>query len=67
MKVLSERSRGKGQEPTKFRKLYAELEDMKIVLPKELKFFDEGRSKKTLSANEVASVQKSRESIQNSN
>lgn len=41
---------------------------MKIVLPKELKFFDEGMmgyTKKTSSGNEVGSFHKSRDEISN--
>jgi hypothetical protein len=38
---------------------------MKIVLPKEMKFFELSKSNKTQSVNEVGQVQKSRDSIQN--
>jgi hypothetical protein len=63
--MMSEKSKSNSSEPTKFRKYYTELEEMKITLPKEYKFFADSKMKKSPSAQEVGSTQKSRDSIQN--
>jgi hypothetical protein len=63
--MFSEKSKSSDESrPTKFRKYYSELEEMKVVLPKEMKFFEFSRSNKAPSVNEVGSVQKSRDSFQ---
>jgi hypothetical protein len=62
--MMSEKSKSSSLEPTKFRKYYSELEEMKITLPKEYKFFTDSKMKKS-SAQEVGSTHKSRDSIQN--